>query len=55
MGSGNVTVKGRARCTLSSMGSGKLVCETPVQQKDGVTPEVPLPPEAPAAPEAPKL
>lgn len=28
VGSGNVTVKGRARCKLSSMGSGKLVCET---------------------------
>lgn len=34
MGSGSVTVKGRARCTLSAMGSGKLVCDTPVEQKD---------------------
>ena len=27
MGSGTVTVRGRARCTVESMGSGKLVCE----------------------------
>lgn len=27
MGSGTVTVKGRARCTVSAMGSGKLICE----------------------------
>lgn len=27
MGSGSVTVRGRARCTVESMGSGKLVCE----------------------------
>jgi hypothetical protein len=27
MGSGSVTVRGRARCTVKSMGSGKLVCE----------------------------
>lgn len=33
VGSGNITVKGRARCKLSSLGSGKLVCET-VTQKD---------------------
>lgn len=32
MGSGEVKVKGRARCTVSSMGSGRLVCETPVQK-----------------------
>jgi hypothetical protein len=28
MGSGEVTVRGRARCTVSTMGSGKLNCET---------------------------
>ncbi len=28
VGSGNITVKGRARCKLKAMGSGKLVCET---------------------------
>ena len=33
VGSGNITVKGRARCKLSSLGSGKLVCET-VSPKD---------------------
>lgn len=49
MGSGNVTVKGRAHCSVSAIGSGKLICETPVQQKDGA----PVPPEAPAAPKAP--
>ena len=27
MGSGSVTVRGRARCTVESMGSGKRVCE----------------------------
>lgn len=27
MGSGSVTVRGRARCTVETMGSGKLVCE----------------------------
>ncbi len=27
MGSGNVTVRGSARCSVSSMGSGTLVCE----------------------------
>ncbi len=42
LGSGTVTVKGRARCTVSAMGSGKLVCETAAQA------------EAKGAPEAPK-
>jgi hypothetical protein len=28
LGSGTVRVKGRARCNVSSMGSGKLVCES---------------------------
>lgn len=27
MGSGDVTVRGNARCTINSLGSGKLVCE----------------------------
>lgn len=27
VGSGSVTVRGRARCTVETMGSGKLVCE----------------------------
>ena len=40
MGSGEVRVKGRARCTVSSMGSGRLVCETPVQKAaDSDSPE----------------
>jgi hypothetical protein len=28
MGSGQVTVKGRARCKVSAMGSGRLICES---------------------------
>ena len=35
MGSGQVTVKGRAHCTVSALGSGKLVCETPATVKAG--------------------
>jgi Putative auto-transporter adhesin, head GIN domain len=31
VGSGTVTVKGRARCKVSAMGSGTLVCETPAE------------------------
>ena len=55
LGSGTVTVKGRARCTVSAMGSGKLVCETPAQSTDKATgkddaPKPPQPPESPAAP-----
>ncbi|WP_374530045.1 head GIN domain-containing protein [Novosphingobium sp.] len=57
LGSGTVTVKGRARCTVSAMGSGKLVCETPAQSadKDDKTeaPQAPEPPKAPEAPAAP--
>ncbi len=37
MGSGSVTVRGRARCTVESMGSGKLVCEP----GNGTAPETP--------------
>lgn len=46
IGSGEVRVKGRARCKVSSMGSGRLVCESGAV-KEGE-------PEAPEAPEAPK-
>lgn len=49
VGSGDVTVKGRARCTVSALGSGKLICETPARQKDGP----PVPPQAPEPPKAP--
>ena len=41
-GSGMVTVKGRATCTVSSMGSGKLVCESGEPTRD----------DAPDAPDA---
>lgn len=49
MGSGSVRVKGRASCKVSSMGSGKLYCETAPTTKDA-----PEPPEAPEAPESPE-
>ncbi len=51
MGSGEVRVKGRARCKVSSMGSGKLICEP----GDGgaASSAAPTPPAAPAAPSAP--
>ncbi len=42
MGSGEVTVRGRARCKVSAMGSGRLICETAATAKD-----------EPAAPKAP--
>ncbi|WP_309621554.1 head GIN domain-containing protein [Novosphingobium sp.] len=47
MGSGTVTVKGRARCTVSAMGSGKLVCEAGVKQEDAPNRPAPEPPAAP--------
>lgn len=51
MGSGEVRVKGRARCTVSSMGSGRLVCETPVREGDeNDSAATPQPPETPEAP-----
>lgn len=50
-GSGEVRVKGRARCKVSAMGSGRLVCETPAETKAAPTP--PTPPPAPEAPKAP--
>ena len=52
VGSGTVTVKGRARCTVSALGSGKLICENGVQKSDGDAPEPPEVPE-PAAPPTP--
>ncbi|MEQ1498394.1 MAG: head GIN domain-containing protein [Novosphingobium sp.] len=51
MGSGSVKVKGRARCTVSAMGSGKLVCENGATESDAD--RAPEPPEAPELPEAP--
>lgn len=53
VGSGEVRVKGRARCKVSAMGSGRLVCEAGVQNKDAAS-EAPEPPEAPEAPEPPE-
>lgn len=55
VGSGEVRVKGRAVCTVSSMGSGRLVCEAGVKEKDKAEkPEAPEAPEAPEPPEAPE-
>lgn len=45
MGSGEVRVTGRARCTVSALGSGKLVCEA------GTEPTAP--PQSPGAPDTP--
>lgn len=54
MGSGSVKVKGRARCKVSAMGSGELVCENGVTKSDDgdktEPPEAPEPPEPPKAP-----
>lgn len=50
LGSGTVTVKGRAQCEVSAIGSGKLVCETPPQPKSpGAAPTPPSAGEAPKA------
>ena len=54
LGSGTVKVKGRARCTISAMGSGKLICENGVTNTDQDTaPAAPAAPSAPKAPETP--
>jgi len=47
LGSGEVRVKGRATCTVSAVGSGKLVCENGTEAAEA-------PPSPPPAPEAPK-
>ncbi len=52
LGSGEVTVRGRATCTVSAVGSGRLVCETAAQSADA--PEAPMAPEPPTAPESPE-
>lgn len=52
MGSGTVKVKGRARCTVSAMGSGKLICEGGVTNADDA--KAAEPPKAPETPEAPE-
>ena len=47
LGSGTVTVKGRARCTVSAIGSGKLICENSVTKSSGDANEAPAPPVPP--------
>lgn len=46
LGSGEVTVRGRATCTVHAVGSGRLICETTAQTHDE--------PVAPKAPETPE-
>ena len=54
VGSGSVTVKGRARCTVSALGSGQLICESGVTKRNPVEAEpAPAAPASPAAPPAP--
>ncbi len=52
LGSGSVTVTGRARCKVQSMGSGRLICESAASEA-GAPPVPPAAPPAPPAPEAP--
>jgi hypothetical protein len=55
VGSGDVTVTGSAKCTIKSMGSGTLRCQSGTVASDGTTPPAPpAPPEAPKAPETPE-
>lgn len=54
MGSGEVTVIGRAKCKVQSMGSGRLVCESGDAPAEAATSASPPAPEAPKAPEPPK-
>ena len=54
LGSGTVTVKGRARCKVSAIGSGQLICENGVTKTDKDAAETgPVPPVPPIAPAPP--
>ena len=48
MGSGSVKVTGRARCKVSALGSGELICENGVSRTDGDETEAPEAPQAPS-------
>lgn len=50
MGSGEVRVRGRARCKVTSMGSGRLVCETAPETTAASVPAAAPPPPPPPAP-----
>lgn len=54
MGSGNVTVYGRAACRVQSIGSGRFVCRTERKpgDDDGGEPEAPVPPKPPKPPKS---
>lgn len=59
MGSGEVTVSGSARCTIKSMGSGKLHCQAGGPDGGGTSaggqpPRAPAPPQSPEPPSAPE-
>lgn len=55
MGSGTVTVHGRANCTVKSMGSGTLNCREGTGATTSTSPrETPEAPEAPQAPQPPQ-
>lgn len=51
LGSGEITVIGRAKCKLNSVGSGRLVCENAAQAADAPSPPAPPAPPSPPAPE----
>jgi hypothetical protein len=55
-GSGNVTVYGRADCSVKAMGSGTVRCRPAeaTQATSGGAPKAPNPPAAPGAPSAPE-
>ncbi len=57
LGSGEVVVRGRARCKLNSVGSGRLVCENGTSSGDwdaGDTPPTPPTPPSPPTPPTPE-
>lgn len=55
-GSGDVTVYGRADCSVKAMGSGTVRCRNAdsAWNADGGAPDAPRPPAAPGAPSAPE-
>lgn len=52
-GSGDVTVRGRADCKVSALGSGRLRCQPEGADWDEDAPEAPRAPKSPTAPDAP--
>lgn len=54
LGSGEVVVRGRARCKLNSVGSGRLVCEAGTTAASSDAPPAPPTPPVPPAPPTPE-